>query len=125
MPANPRVLLAAPSFRDAVRWRISTRIFNRLQRSVPYAVGRPRRFQPDFPVTSPANRGTFTPDSFSSQQHLAMRITLALLALFACVPLAHADAMRCGSKLIREGDTRSLVRDFCGEPSDIQTQIGR
>jgi hypothetical protein len=51
-----------------------------------------------------------------------MRIPIALLALFACAPLAHADAMRCGSKLIREGDTRSLVRDFCGEPSDIQTR---
>lgn len=51
-----------------------------------------------------------------------MRISLALLALFACVPMAHADAMRCGNKLIREGDTRSLVRDFCGEPSDIQTR---
>lgn len=54
-----------------------------------------------------------------------MRISLALLASlawFACVPAAHADAMRCGNKLIREGDTRSLVRDFCGEPSDIQTR---
>ena len=30
--------------------------------------------------------------------------------------------MRCGNKLIREGDVRSLVRDFCGEPSDIQTR---
>jgi hypothetical protein len=54
-----------------------------------------------------------------------MRISIALLASlawFACVPQAHADAMRCGSKLIREGDVRSLVRDFCGEPSDIQTR---
>ena len=54
-----------------------------------------------------------------------MRTSLALLASlawFACVPAAHADAMRCGNKLIREGDTRSLVRDFCGEPSDIQTR---
>jgi len=51
-----------------------------------------------------------------------MRIPIALLALFACIPMAHADAMRCGSKLIREGDVRSLVRDFCGEPSDIQTR---
>jgi hypothetical protein len=51
-----------------------------------------------------------------------MRIPLVLLGLFACVPMAHADAMRCGSKLIREGDNRALVRDFCGEPSDIQTR---
>jgi hypothetical protein len=37
-------------------------------------------------------------------------------------PLAHADAMRCGSKLVREGDPVSQVREFCGEPTDIQTK---
>jgi hypothetical protein len=54
-----------------------------------------------------------------------MRTSIALLASlawFACIPQAQADALRCGNKLIREGDVRSLVRDFCGEPSDIQTR---
>jgi hypothetical protein len=52
-----------------------------------------------------------------------MRAT-AVLVLLGCAWLAapaHADAMRCGSRLIREGDPRSQVRDFCGEPTDVQT----
>lgn len=35
---------------------------------------------------------------------------------------ASADAMRCGNKLVRDGDTRTAVLDLCGEPSDIQTR---
>ncbi|HEU4601122.1 MAG TPA: DUF2845 domain-containing protein [Steroidobacteraceae bacterium] len=35
---------------------------------------------------------------------------------------AHADAMRCGSRLITTGDTRAMVREFCGEPADIVTR---
>lgn len=46
---------------------------------------------------------------------------LFALALCASEP-AHADAMRCGSRLISDGDTRSHVRELCGEPSDIQTR---
>lgn len=34
---------------------------------------------------------------------------------------AHADALRCGSRLVRDGDTRAEVRDLCGEPTDVQT----
>jgi len=34
----------------------------------------------------------------------------------------HADALRCGNRLIREGDTRAFVRSFCGEPADVQTR---
>jgi len=51
--------------------------------------------------------------------------TLGLLAsvMLACMTsTAHADAMRCGSKLVTFGDTRSAVRSMCGEPSDIQTR---
>jgi len=33
-----------------------------------------------------------------------------------------ADAMRCGNKLVRDGDTRTAVLDLCGEPSDVQTR---
>jgi Protein of unknown function (DUF2845) len=33
----------------------------------------------------------------------------------------NADAMRCGNRLIRFGDTASAVKAICGEPSDVQT----
>jgi len=33
---------------------------------------------------------------------------------------ARADGMRCGSKLIRDGDTRDAVLAKCGEPTDVQ-----
>jgi len=47
---------------------------------------------------------------------------LACAFAFAVVvaPAARADAMRCGSKLIRDGDTQSAVRSLCGEPTDVQ-----
>jgi hypothetical protein len=47
--------------------------------------------------------------------------TLAALLLAIAVP-ASADGMRCGSRLMTTGDPRSKVRQFCGEPSDIQTR---
>jgi len=47
--------------------------------------------------------------------------TLAALLLAVAMP-ASADNMRCGSKLMTTGDTRSKVRAFCGEPSDVQTR---
>jgi hypothetical protein len=52
-----------------------------------------------------------------------MRALLSVLALsfFMSVP-AHADAMRCGSRLITEGATRTNVRQLCGEPSDVVTR---
>jgi hypothetical protein len=47
--------------------------------------------------------------------------TLSALLLTVALPAA-ADGMRCGSKLMTTGDPRSKVRQFCGEPSDIQTR---
>jgi hypothetical protein len=46
-------------------------------------------------------------------------LTAVLLAIAA--PAA-ADAMRCGGKLVSDGDTRSKVRAMCGEPADVQTR---
>jgi hypothetical protein len=46
---------------------------------------------------------------------------LVLVALGVAIP-AHADAMRCRNRLVREGDTRAAVRDLCGQPSDVQTR---
>ena len=47
--------------------------------------------------------------------------TLSALLLTLALPAA-ADGMRCGSKLMTTGDPRSKVRQFCGEPTDIQTR---
>lgn len=51
-------------------------------------------------------------------------IALALCCALAAqvIGVAHADGMRCGSRLVREGDTRSTLRDLCGEPTDVQTR---
>ncbi|HEY7638456.1 MAG TPA: DUF2845 domain-containing protein [Steroidobacteraceae bacterium] len=47
--------------------------------------------------------------------------TLCALLLVLSIP-ASADNMRCGSRLLGNGDPRSKVRQFCGEPTDIQTR---
>ncbi len=47
--------------------------------------------------------------------------SLIVLALLIS-PSAFADAMRCGSRLISDGDTITAVRDLCGEPSDVQSR---
>jgi hypothetical protein len=44
------------------------------------------------------------------------------LAAGSCASSASADAMRCGSRLVTFGDTRSAVLAICGEPSDVQTR---
>jgi len=53
-----------------------------------------------------------------------VRALIALTALITllCSFAASADAMRCGSHLIHSGDTRSAVRDLCGEPADVTTR---
>lgn len=48
-------------------------------------------------------------------------IGLTVVAATFAIP-AHADGMRCGSRLIRDGDVRAEVRTFCGEPADVQTR---
>ncbi len=49
-----------------------------------------------------------------------MRSLLVIALLIS--PAAFADAMRCGSRLISDGDTIRMVLDLCGEPSDVQTR---
>jgi hypothetical protein len=45
---------------------------------------------------------------------------VCLLAIAVASNVAHAeDSMRCGSKLISQGDAKDKVRKLCGEPSDI------
>jgi len=43
---------------------------------------------------------------------------LALLVTLLPAAAAHADTLRCGSKLISEGDTIEKVQQYCGEPSE-------
>ncbi len=52
---------------------------------------------------------------------IPMLIAATLFAMGATLP-AHADGMRCGGRLIRDGDARAEVRAFCGEPADVQTR---
>jgi hypothetical protein len=47
--------------------------------------------------------------------------TLSALLLASAIP-ASADSMRCSGRLLSNGDPRSKVREFCGEPTDIQTR---
>ena len=45
---------------------------------------------------------------------------ILVLGLLAASP-AFADGFRCGTKLVREGATRSEVAAKCGEPDDVIT----
>jgi hypothetical protein len=48
-------------------------------------------------------------------------VSTFVLGLLLALP-AHADAMRCGSRLVSDGATRTKVRELCGEPSDVTTR---
>ena len=60
-------------------------------------------------------------NSVRLQDYPGMRALLALIALLGVSPV-FADAMRCGSRLVRDGDTQTAVRELCGEPSDVQSR---
>ena len=45
-------------------------------------------------------------------------VALLVLGLLAAAP-ALADGLRCGTKLVLEGATRSEVAAKCGEPTDV------
>ena len=42
-----------------------------------------------------------------------------LLCLLLCALPASADTLRCGSKLVYEGDLMAVVRSRCGQPAQI------
>jgi Protein of unknown function (DUF2845) len=48
-----------------------------------------------------------------------MNRALLLLLLAAFAGSAQADALRCGNKLVTEGDTRAEVSSKCGDPADV------
>jgi hypothetical protein len=45
-----------------------------------------------------------------------------MLAALTLTTAAHADTLRCGSKLIAEGESQSTVRAKCGTP-DSETKL--
>jgi hypothetical protein len=49
------------------------------------------------------------------------RLLLLSAAVLAAAP-AWADTLRCGSRLVVEGDTAASVRKKCGEPVNIEKQ---
>ena len=53
-----------------------------------------------------------------SGHHLAVRAALAALSLWIVAAPARADGMRCGSRLVSNGDSTYEVRTRCGEPRD-------
>jgi hypothetical protein len=48
-----------------------------------------------------------------------MKRILFLLLLAATAGSVHAEAFRCGTKLVTEGDTRAEVANKCGDPTDV------
>jgi len=45
-----------------------------------------------------------------------LALTTACMAALLASTSAHAEALRCGSKLITDGDTIEKVLQYCGEP---------
>jgi hypothetical protein len=55
---------------------------------------------------------------------LMTRLTCAMLSvavlLLAAIPVVHAgDTMRCGTRIVGNGDGKDKVRALCGEPTSI------
>jgi Protein of unknown function (DUF2845) len=52
----------------------------------------------------------------------SVRLAIGAIAVWLAVAAgtAQADGMRCGSKIIRDGDSRDAVLAKCGEPTDVQ-----
>jgi Protein of unknown function (DUF2845) len=46
-------------------------------------------------------------------------IGITLPSLLMASAAVASDTMRCGNKLVAEGDTREKVRRLCGEPVDV------
>jgi hypothetical protein len=48
-----------------------------------------------------------------------MKRMLLVLLLTAAAGSVQADALRCGTKLVSEGDTRGEVVSKCGDPTEV------
>lgn len=50
-------------------------------------------------------------------------LTAATLALFSAIAPAAADGMRCGNRLVTDGDSMYLVQSRCGAPDDANNWV--
>jgi hypothetical protein len=51
---------------------------------------------------------------------------LLALVTFSCLSVsARAEALRCGTRLIAEGDHFSKLLRYCGEPDSVQSRTAR
>jgi hypothetical protein len=51
---------------------------------------------------------------------MKMRISLLVAAALLSVPAYAADLMRCGSRVISDGDPRAKVAEVCGQPTSTE-----
>jgi hypothetical protein len=51
--------------------------------------------------------------------HTIANVLLALAVAMTYSSMSIADGLRCGNKLVQQGDSRASVRAKCGEPVDI------
>jgi hypothetical protein len=49
----------------------------------------------------------------------ATALAIAAFVAFAAPHPAQADSMRCGTRLVSEGDGKDKVRKLCGEPTSV------
>jgi Protein of unknown function (DUF2845) len=49
-------------------------------------------------------------------------LLLCAIVLSAVQPAVSADDLRCGDRLVSEGDTASLVRERCGAPTETRLE---
>jgi len=71
-----------------------------------------------------ATGSPLVPDCCSLHRVL-MPIVLIMLVvgIVQFVAPAPAHALRCGTRLVREGDTRERVRHLCGDPTDVTQRV--
>lgn len=56
-------------------------------------------------------------------RHALFAAALVLAPLSTLLVPATAEAMYCGQRLVKNGDTRHRVRALCGEPADIIERV--
>lgn len=50
-------------------------------------------------------------------------LIMLVVGIVQFVAPAPAHALRCGTRLVREGDTRERVRHLCGDPTDVTQRV--
>ena len=56
-------------------------------------------------------------------QHRVVKGFLFAACLGAAAGRAWADSMRCGHRLVVDGQSMAAVRAFCGRPADVQRSV--